>query len=76
MLSSEIAVIAENAKIIVNGYAFSLNDRGFISIVNIEHPDCAMVVSPDCELIATNMDLIEQKIVLALCNKNMQFMEL
>ena len=34
-----------------------------------------MVVNKDCEMIATNMDPIEQKIVLDLCKRNMQFME-
>ena len=44
-------------------------------ILNLNHPHFAMVVNKDCEMIATNMDPIEQKIVLDLCKRNMQFME-
>ena len=75
MPEKELQKIAENAKIIVNGYAFSKRDDGFISILNLDHPDCAMVVNRDGEIIETNMDPIEQRIVLELCRKNLQFME-
>lgn len=75
MPNNELSEIAENAAFIVNGYAFNLNDRGFVCITNLEHPDCSMMVSKECELLATNMDAIEQKIVLDLCRRNMQFME-
>ena len=75
MSELEISKIAEEAKFIVCGYAFSAQEDGFISILNLKHPDCAMVVKPDGEVIATNMDPIEQRIVLDLCKKNLQFME-
>ena len=75
MSEKEIQSIAENSKIIINGYAFTKRDDGFISILNLEHPSGAMVVSMDAEIIDTNMDEIEQKIVLGLCEKNLQFME-
>lgn len=72
---AEIERIAEDANFIVSGYAFTKRDDGFISILNLEHPDCAMVVNKQGELIETNMDPIEQTIVLNLCKKNLQFME-
>lgn len=72
---AEIERIAEDANFIVSGYAFTKRDDGFISILNLEHPDCAMVVNKQGELIETNMDPIEQTIVLNLCRKNLQFME-
>ena len=75
MSDQELQNIAENAKFIVNGYAFSMREDGFVSILNLEHPDCAMVVSQTGEMIETNMDCIEQQIVLELCRKNLQFME-
>ena len=56
MPEKELQKIAENAKIIVNGYAFSKRDDGFISILNLDHPDCAMVISNESEIIETNMD--------------------
>ncbi len=49
MPEKELQKIAENAKIIVNGYAFSKRDDGFISILNLDHPDCAMVISKELE---------------------------
>ena len=75
MSEKEVDLIAENAKFVVNGYAFSRRGDGFISILNLNHPDCAMVVNRDAEIIETNMDPIEQQIVLILCKKNLQFME-
>jgi len=75
MLDEEVRRIAEESKMIVGGYAFSPRQDGFISILNLKHPDCAMVVKPDGEIIETNMDQIEQQIVKELCRKNLQFME-
>ena len=75
MPEKELEKIAENAKIIVNGYAFSKRDDGFISILNLDHPDCAMVISKELEIIETNMDEIEQGIVLSLVKRNSAFLE-
>lgn len=75
MLESELEKIAKNAKIIAKGYAFSEREDGFVSILNLEHPDCAMVINKDFEIIETNMDEIEQKIVIDLAKRNMQFLE-
>ena len=73
MSEKEVQEIADKAKLIVNGYAFSEMDDGFVSILNLNHPDCAMVVKHDGEIIETNMDPIEQQIVLTLCRKNLQY---
>ena len=75
MPEKELQKIAENAKIIVNGYAFSKRDDGFISILNLDHPDCAMVINNEFEIIETNMDEIEQEIVLSLAKRNSAFLE-
>ena len=75
MSDREVAEIAEKAKVIVSGYAFNEQQDGFVSILNLNHPDCAMVVNRDGEIIETNMDPIEQRIVLEICRKNLQFME-
>ena len=75
MSENEVLEIADKAKIIVNGYAFSELENDLISILNLYHPDCAMVVRRDGEIIETNMDPIEQRIVSELCRKNLQFME-
>ena len=75
MPENEISKVADKAKMIVNGYAFSELEDGLIGILNLNHPDCAMVVKRDGEIIETNMDPIEQQIVMELCHKNLQFME-
>lgn len=75
MSEQDVRLAAEKARIIVNGYAFTENEDGFISILNLNHPDCAMVVNRKGEIIETNMDQIEQKIVAELCKRNLQFME-
>ena len=75
MSEKEVEIIADNAKFVVSGYAFTRRDDGFISILNLNHPDCAMVVNNDNEIIETNMDPIEQHIGLDICRRNLQFME-
>ena len=75
MPEKEVLEVADRAKMIVNGYAFSELEDGMIIILNLNNPDCAMVVKRDGEVIETNMDPIEQQIVLELCRKNLQFME-
>lgn len=75
MKQTEIDKIAEQANFIVSGYSFTKRNDGLISILNLNQPDCAMVVNKDGEIIETNMDQIEQKIVLELCRRNLQFME-
>ena len=75
MIEADVKEIADNAQMIVNGYSFILRNDGMISILNLNHPDCAMVINRDGEIIETNMDDIEQKIVANLCHRNLQFME-
>ncbi len=75
MPEKDVERIAENAAFVVSGYAFTRREDGFVSILNLYHPDCAMVVNQKGEMMDTNMDAIEQKIVLDLCRKNLQFLE-
>lgn len=75
MPENEVLEVAKKAKMIVNGYAFSELEDDLVSILNLNHPDCAMVVRKDGEIIETNMGPIEQQIVMGLCRKNLQFME-
>ena len=75
MPEKEIISIAENAGMIVNGYAFTKRDDGVISILNLRQPECAMVVDAEGSMVETNMDPIEQRIVMDICKKNLQFME-
>ena len=53
MPEKEVLEVADRAKMIVNGYAFSELEDGMVSILNLNHPDCAMVVKRDGEVIET-----------------------
>ena len=43
MSEKELLQVAENARFIVGGYAFTQREDGFVSILNLYHPECAMV---------------------------------
>lgn len=75
MRKEKVKEIADNADMIVSGYAFRKKADGSISILNLFHPDCAMIISPDGELLATNMDDIEENIVHDICTRNLQFLD-
>ena len=74
MTESQIAEIADNADMIVNGYAFSRKD-GFIRVLNLRNPEHAMVISEDEKMLETNMDEIEQVIVQNIWKKDSEYME-
>ena len=42
MPENKLQEVADNAKMIVNGYAFTWREDGFVSILNLNHPDCAI----------------------------------
>lgn len=50
MPDKELQQIADNDRFIVNGYAFTEREDGFVSVLNLEHPECAMVVSKSREI--------------------------
>ena len=75
MTEKELNDIEMRSKMIVKGYAFLKRDDGLIGILNLNHPESAMVVNKNCEMIETNMDDIEQHIVVDICLRNLQFME-
>ena len=63
MTESQILEIADNADMIVNNYAFTRHD-GAISILNLKNPNRAMLLAEDGQMLETNMDEIEQVIVM------------
>ena len=75
MSEKELTLIAEKAHMIVGGYAFTRQKDGMIYILNLNAPDSAMVVDMDGNMVETNMDPIEQRIVMEISGKNLQFME-
>lgn len=70
----DILKIAENADMIVNGYAFTRCEEGF-RVLNLNRPDRAIVISIAGETLETTMDDIEIKIVKDYYQNNKKFME-
>ena len=73
-MSEELIRIANNADFIVNGYAFTQNGEN-LSVLNLNQPDCAALMSRSGEVLETSMDDIELSIVQAYWEKNKQFVE-
>ena len=74
MTENQIVEIAEKADMIVNYYAFTKQDE-IIRILNLRHPEHAMVISKDGTLLESNMDEIEQVIVKNIWQKDAGFLE-
>ena len=70
----DIKTIADKADIIVNGYAFTRNDKR-IQVLNLNCPDKAVVFSIDGEVLETTMDDIELSIASRYLQQNMKYME-
>ena len=68
-----IAKIADEADIIVNGYAFTCKDNS-VYVLNLNNPDKAAVFL-DGELSETSMDDIELEIVSDYLKRNEKFLE-
>lgn len=69
----DIKGIADKADMIINGYAFT-NEKGWIRVLNLNCPDHATVIFED-KIVETNMDDIENEIVLDYYRNNKQLME-
>lgn len=70
----EIKKIADEADMIVNGYAFVRCQEGY-RVVNLNVYGHATVFSEDGEILETSMDDIEIQIVRDYFRKNRKFME-
>ena len=71
---TNINQVADQADIIVNGYAFTKCSEGF-RILNLNHPDSALKLSLDGDVLETSMDDIEIHIVKGYFTKNRRFLE-
>lgn len=70
----DIKSIADNADIIVDGYAFTREEDG-IHVLNLNSPDKAIVFSAEGEMLETTMDDIEVSIASRLLQQNLKYME-
>lgn len=69
----DIKYIADKADMIINGYAFT-KDNGLVRVLNLNCINHAAVILND-RIVETNMDDIENEIVLEYYMRNKQFME-
>ena len=66
--------VADEADMIVNGYAYSKCEIGF-RVLNLNNPDRAVVFTMEGEVVETTMDDIEIGIVSDYLEKNRTLME-
>ena len=66
--------VIDAADMIVNGYAFTRDPKGF-RVLNLNQPDKAAVFSELGEVLETSMDDIELRIALDYFIANRQFLE-
>ena len=74
MTKETIMSVADAADMIVNGYAFTRDPKGF-RVLNLNQPDKAAVFSKAGEVLETSMDDIELRIALDYYIANRQFLE-
>ena len=73
-MTSKLQAIADNAGVIVNGYAFTKSDDR-IFVLNLNKPDRAAVLRSSGEVLETSMDDIELSIVTEYLQRNLKYME-
>lgn len=71
---TDIEKIAEQADMIVNGYAFTKNEDK-IRVLYLSKPFHAVMLSIDGEVLETNMNDIELNIVKKYYERNRKYME-
>ena len=74
MNTEKIKELADNAEVIICGYAFSKCENG-ISVLNLNAPDHAAVFSNEGEMLETSMDDIELSIVRDYLERSKKYME-
>lgn len=75
MSNEEIQRIADNADMILAGYAFTKTEEGFVRILNLQNTDEACVLQQDGTMVETTMDDINVLKVQSYYLKNVDFME-
>lgn len=66
--------IADNADMIIRGYAFTRNND-LIRVFNLNDKESSMVITFDGTMVETNMNEIEQALVLDIWSKDSKYME-
>lgn len=71
---ADVKKVADEADMIVNGYAFTRNEDGW-RVLNLNRQDKAAVLSEYGDVLETSMDDIELQIVKSYLEKNRKFLE-
>ena len=74
MSEKELKKIADDAAMIVKGYAFSYKDNN-ISVLNLNNPSRAILILQDGVILESNTDEIEEALILKIWNEDKEFME-
>ena len=74
MSEEMVRKIADGADMIVRGYAFTRVDD-FIRVFNLNDRESSMVITSDGTMVETNMNEIEQALVLDIWSKDSKYME-
>lgn len=69
----DIKDIAENADMIINGYAFTKNNER-VRVINLNYVNHAAVILNN-QIVETNMSDVENDIVMNYYSRNKEFME-
>jgi len=66
--------IADKADMIIRGYAFTREDD-LIRVFNLNDRESSMVITPGGMMVETNMNEIEQALVLSIWSRDSKYME-
>lgn len=70
----DVMKVADNADMIVNGYAYT-KEKNFIKVLNLNNMEKAVVINKLGDVLETSMDDIEIQIVKTYWNKNKELLE-
>lgn len=73
-MTNELKIIADNADMIINGYAFTKSNN-IIRILNLKNPQKSTILNLEGSMLETNMDNIELKIVIDYYKRDKKYME-
>ena len=75
MPDSVLQAIADQANMIIAGFAFTAMENGFVRVLNLENPEEACVLDKDGNMIETTMNDLVLALVQAYYMNNREFME-
>lgn len=70
----DVMQVADNADMIINGYAFTRDDK-YVRVLNLNNPEKAVMIDKSGDVLETSMDDIEIQIVKTYWEKNKGLVE-